>query len=195
MKACILLFVLLPVIPRVFASDRQASIEWISTTNCYGGSQCFPTHLGVKTSTNRSGNLNNRRNDSGELVLVGIAIVVIVVGLLIWKFSKAVGLDFSAAGKLLLGLIMGIAILGAGWWQENNYGEILTVKNVLPASLAVVWLGFWPALQQWGSVGLFFQGVGQLEVEWWANWVTRWGVLLIIVLGGYSYVYSTRDSY
>ncbi|WP_241896820.1 hypothetical protein [Pseudomonas syringae] len=100
----------------------------------------------------------------------------------------------EATTILTPGAIMGIAILGAGWWQENNYGSVFTVKNVLPASLAVVWLGFWPALQQWGSVGLFFPGEVQ-DVEWWANGFTRWGVLLIIVLGGYSYVHRTRDGY
>ncbi|KPX04850.1 hypothetical protein ALP15_200094 [Pseudomonas savastanoi] len=148
----------------------------------------------IKIDTYRSGKVNNRRNDSDDLVLLGIAIAVIVVCLFVWKFSTAVSLDFHAGGSLLLGTIMGIAILGAGWWQENNYGSVFTVKNVLPASLAVVWLGFWPALQQWGSVGLSFPGEVQ-DVEWWANGFTRWGVLLIIVLGGYSYVHRTRDGY
>ncbi|WP_235664537.1 hypothetical protein [Pseudomonas amygdali] len=101
---------------------------------------------------------------------------------------------FHAGSRLLFGMIIGLAILCAGWWKENHYGSILTVKNVLPASLAVVWLGFWPALQQWGSVGLFFPGEEQ-DVEWWANGFTRWVVLLIITLGGYSYVYRTRDGY
>ncbi|KPX66585.1 hypothetical protein ALP66_200100 [Pseudomonas amygdali pv. photiniae] len=86
--------------------------------------------------------MNNRRNDSDDLVLLGIAIAVIVVCLFVWKFSKAVSLDFHAGGSLLFGMIIGIAILCAGWWQENNYGSILTVKNVLPASLAAVWWGF-----------------------------------------------------
>ncbi|PBK54109.1 hypothetical protein C6380_20155 [Pseudomonas syringae pv. actinidiae] len=138
--------------------------------------------------------MNNRRNDSDDFVLLCIAIAVIAVCLFIWKFSKALSLDFHAGSRLLFGMIIGIAILCVGWWKENNYGSILTVKNVLPASLAVVWLGFWPALQQWGSVGLFFPGEEQ-DVEWWANGFTRWVVLLIITLGGYSYVYRTRDGY
>ncbi|MDT3243890.1 hypothetical protein QNL30_25255 [Pseudomonas amygdali pv. morsprunorum] len=141
--------------------------------------------------------MNNRRDNSAEFLLVclWIAIPAIAVCLLVLKFSNAVGLDFQAGCQLLLGLIAGAAILcAAWWWQENNDGFIFTVKNVLPASLAVIWLGFWSALQQWGSVGRAFHGHVQ-DVAWWANGFTRWGVLLIIVSAGYSYVCRTRDGY
>ncbi|MNN79925.1 hypothetical protein D3C81_1966100 [compost metagenome] len=115
--------------------------------------------------------------------------------MMVWKFSEALGLDFAAGGKLLMSILFAIVLLGLGWWQQTLYTGILTVKGISPAAIAIVWLGLWPALQQWGSVGPMFHGMTEQEVEWWANGFTRWGVLLAILLGGYYYVFSDRNSY
>ncbi|WP_341524403.1 hypothetical protein AABC73_29185 (plasmid) [Pseudomonas sp. G.S.17] len=139
--------------------------------------------------------MNNRRDDAAPLVLGVIAIVAFLVGMMVWKFSEALGLDFAAGGKLLMSIVFAIALLGLGWWQESQNDGILTIKGMAPAALAVAWLGLWPALQQWGSIGPMFHGMDAQEVEWWANGLTRWLVLLAILLGGYYYVFSSRNSW
>lgn len=139
--------------------------------------------------------MNQRRDDAAPLVMAVIAIGAFVVGMMVWKFSEALGLDFAAGGKLLMGILFAIVLLGLGWWQESQYDGILTIKGMAPAALAVAWLGLWPALQQWGSIGPMFHGMDAREVEWWANGLTRWGGLLAILLGGYYYLFSTRSNY
>lgn len=140
--------------------------------------------------------MNNRRRDDGApLVMALIAIGAFVVGMMVWKFSKALGLDFAAGGKLLMGILFAIVLLGFAWWQESQRDGILTIIGMAPLALATVWLGLWPALQQWGSIGPMFYGMDAQEVEWWANGLTRWGVLLAILGGGYWYVFSSRNSY
>lgn len=127
--------------------------------------------------------------------MVLVAIGACVVGLGVWKFSKALGLDFAAGGKLVMSILFAIVLLGVAMWQESERDGFLTVKGIAPAAIATVWIGLWPALQQWGSVGPMFYGMDVQEVEWWANGLTRWIVLLAILGGGYWYVFNTRSNY
>lgn len=139
--------------------------------------------------------MSNRRDDAAPLVFGVIAIGAFLVGVAVWTFSEALGLDFAAGGKLLMSILFAVLLLGLGWWQESQHDGILTIKGVAPAAIAVVWLGLWPAFQQWGAIGPMFHGMTVQEVEWWANGFTRWGVLLAILLGGYYFVFSSRSSY
>lgn len=139
--------------------------------------------------------MNSRRDVAAPLVLGAIAIGAFLVGMMVWTFSEALGLDFAAGGKLLMSILFAIVLLGLGWWQENQYSGILTIKGVSPAAIAIVWIGLWPALQQWGSVGPMFRGMTELPVEWWAGGWVRWLVLLAILGGGYWLVFRERNYY
>lgn len=140
--------------------------------------------------------MNNRQEFPIELVV--IAIFAFVVGMAVWKFSDAVGLDFAAGGKLLFGLMFACVLLALGWWQEyvSSHG-FLSLRAMIPAALAVVWLGLWPALQQWGSIGPMFAGMTDetRPVEWWASGWFRWPVLAVILVPGYYIVYRQSDLY
>lgn len=127
------------------------------------------------------------RDDSGQAFLVVVVLCVGLLGLGIWKFSNALGIDMSAGISLFVGFITAVTLLGVGWWQQSSYGGFLSVRGVLPLAIWFVWLGMGPALQQWGAIGPMFAGMTDetRPVEWWANGYTRWGVSLLILGGGY----------
>ena len=139
--------------------------------------------------------MSNRQNDAAPLALIVIGILVLVVGMGVWTLSEAIGLSFAAGGKLLLGLLFAFVVLCAGFWQENDPSGIVTVKGVLPAALAIAWVGLWPALEQWAAIGPMFYGMTEQPIEWWAGGLVRWLVLLAILGGGYYLVFRERIHY
>jgi len=134
---------------------------------------------------------NNDSNSSVWIIFFGGAVAFVFVA---WQISMALGVDFSAGGSLLSGLILGAIMIGVGWWQERDSSGVFTVRGMLPLALATVWMSAGPAMQQWGAIGPMFANMTEdtRPLEWWANAYTRWAVALVILGGGYWLVFRER---
>ncbi len=122
----------------------------------------------------------------------GAAILLFIFGLivclLVWKLSRSIGLDFQTTFKICGSLVLIVGVTGIiSFFSRGN----IPFRLLLPISLVAMWVAIWPALEVWGMVGprplAEMSGWGyEPQIAWWAEWYTRWGVALGILVAGYG---------
>lgn len=122
----------------------------------------------------------------GALALFGI--FGLIVCALVWKLSRNLGLDFQTTFKICGSLVL-IAV-GTGIIAFISGGSI-PFRVLLPISLCLMWAAIWPALEVWGMLGPrppaeMWGWDYEPQIAWWAEWYTRWGVMLGILVLGYG---------
>ncbi len=88
----------------------------------------------------------SRNDEQANLVMLLVLGVAAVIGFIVWKFSALFGLDMATGGKLLMGLIALIVLVGLA-----IRSELFNLGDIAPAALAGLWLCFWPALTYWAA--------------------------------------------
>ncbi|MDD0942074.1 hypothetical protein [Xylella fastidiosa] len=128
-------------------------------------------------------NYNRNSNNSGAWVILLIVAIIIVI----FGFSKLLGLDPQSGGILLLGLIIvGALSIALIYFFDGLEGIFLT----WPILLALVWEFFFPALKYWSSQTFF----GLLDPPWWTTWYANIGIFFGIIGLGYLINKIFKDS-
>ncbi|HDR3109457.1 hypothetical protein VQ065_31680 [Pseudomonas sp. KBN10P06128] len=132
--------------------------------------------------------MNDR--DWPVVLVLGVGLFISFLG---WKVKTAIGVDFTAGLYFVCGVAVALAVFLFAWWQG------IAAMAVVPLNLAIVWIGFWPALEQLGVkkplyVGLTAINMDQNSVElyWWAEWYSELLVLAVILGVGYYLVLGRR---
>lgn len=123
---------------------------------------------------------------------VGFALVVLISGAILlasFNFSRSYGLDFST-GASIIGWCS-FALIIAIWSLASPILGFFSFRLAWPLCLCIVWYSLWPALAIWGAEGpaipVEYIGFGmEQSLKWWAEWYTRWAVLIGILLVGYG---------
>lgn len=132
------------------------------------------------------------RNSAGILFFI----FGLIVCLPVWKLSRSIGLDFQTTFKICGSLVLVVALTGIIAYLSRGS---VPFRLLLPISLVFMWAAVWPALEVWGMVGprppAEMSGWGyEPQIAWWAEWYTRWGVVLGILVLGYGIpAYIDRD--
>lgn len=125
---------------------------------------------------------DNNRNDGPFLA----AALLLIVGVAcVWWFSDTFGLDFRTSAQVMALHL----VVGAMAWVSWRFGEysLFSFSNAWPALLGLVWMCWWPALEHWSLAAqtAFYQT--EAPTIWWAAWYTKFGVLVLLVGGGYGF--------
>jgi hypothetical protein len=127
----------------------------------------------------------SNRNDS-DWVLWALVIAGLFLGLLVWKFSEALGLDIKSGASVLLRLIVTAALTGLCAWFGKDF-EFLHLKSVWPILTVLFWLCWWPALDCWASSEVPFSSMRETyDLPWWDEWYTKWGVVAFLIGGWFG---------
>lgn len=126
-----------------------------------------------------------------RLIPVGTALVAVVAA----AFTHGVlqlmpEVSFTAHSWIMLGVLIAVGTLGLGLWcetQPDGLG-IFSTTAVIPLAVAAIWGGLWPAMTEWGAIGLAFPGQTP-PVAWWASSTVKWLGLTAILGGGYYWMY------
>lgn len=126
-----------------------------------------------------------------KLILVGTALVASVAA----AFTHGVlqllpEVSFTAHSWIMLGMLIAVGTLGLGLWceaQPDGLGMFSAI-GVIPLAVAAIWGGLWPAMTEWGAIGLAFPGQ-MPPVAWWASNAVKWLGLVAILGGGYYWMY------
>jgi hypothetical protein len=113
------------------------------------------------------------------------------IGYLLAKaFSDQIGVDISAGGRLLFGIVLSLGLIAYATWNELSDG-LIGYRGLLPIALSTLWGSLWPAMQFWGAKPFYFPGlpIEQHDVAWWASAWMQWGGGAVILIGGYSLAY------
>ena len=127
----------------------------------------------------------SRNNNDDDWIFWAIAFAIGLLALLIWQFSEFFGLDFSTGSKVFFQLFLFVLGLGAVIKFGSPYGPV-NFGNTWPIFLGWFWVCWWPALAYWAGKEIpSFLDPDTTKV-WWNAWYTRWGVLSLLVGGGYT---------
>ncbi|OAS12329.1 hypothetical protein AYO08_06210 [Pseudomonas putida] len=128
---------------------------------------------------------------SEGLISVGTALVAVVAAACTHGVLQLLPeVSFAAHSWMMIGVLIAVGILGAGLWceiQPDNFGMISAIA-VTPLAVAAFWEGLWPAMTEWGAIGLAFPGQTP-PVAWWASSAVKWIGLAAILGGGYYWLY------
>ena len=126
-----------------------------------------------------------------RLIPVGTALMAVVAA----AFTHGVlqllpEVSFAAHAWMMLGVLIAVGILGTGLWCETQPDGIgmITAIGVLPLAVGAIWGGLWPAMTEWGAIGLAFPGHTP-PVAWWASSAVKWVGRAVILGGGYYWLY------
>lgn len=126
-----------------------------------------------------------------RLIPAGTALVAVVAaGFTHGVLQLLPEVSFSAHSWILLGMLIAVGILGTGLWceiQPDGVG-VVTAIGVIPLAVAAIWGGLWPAMTEWGTIGLVFPGQTP-PVAWWASSTVKWLGLVAILGGGYYWLF------
>jgi hypothetical protein len=89
--------------------------------------------------------MNQNRSIIPELFAfaVGLGLIGYVVAK---AFSDQIGIDISAGGRLLFGIVLSVGIVGYATWNELTDG-LTGFRGLLPIALSTLWSSLWPAMQ------------------------------------------------
>ena len=126
-----------------------------------------------------------REEEQGQRILVGALLIAGAVALVVWKLSAALGVSMEVGAKIISALVAAALLVGVAWWSDTSQAgpSFLSVQNVWPVALGMIWVGLWPALSIWGAVGPTW--LPEPETVWWSAWYTKGLVLALIVGGGW----------
>ena len=117
-------------------------------------------------------------NNDTDILLLAIVGASLLIGIIVWKFSETLGLDFGSGSVLLCGLIF--MIIG------NILSIVYGVTIFIPAIMAVFMLSLFPALDYWSlqnpTYALYAFTPDNDEVRWWAQWYTKCGLFFACLL-------------
>lgn len=132
--------------------------------------------------------MSNENNDSNTLVIAAILLAIPVI-----YIQQATNLSFKALGQLAINLLL----FGGGLWAVIRFQLIPNVFQYWSILLAILWLTFIPALNEWGTttvsapkgpLGLLTERTQLEESEWYAE--TTWQVIVAIIIASSKYVIS-----
>lgn len=138
---------------------------------------------------------NSNRNATGsDGVLLVIVIGAIFLLALVLAVAETLGIDRLTAAKVAIPGLLLIVGFAAMCWKKLEWAEM-----TWPVALGLLWCCFWPALEYHSNHGIFGPG-GDFEAyartRWFAAWYTKWGVLLVLIGGGYylrSFINERRE--
>lgn len=128
----------------------------------------------------------SNRNDNDFamfVVLLGGGLIALAV----WKFSTACGLDMNTGASVMLRLAIPVA-LGAASLKFCDEYSTFRFANVWPVLLGLVWAAWWPALDYWAAhaeSGYSLSLSDDAVTLWYNAWYTEFGVLAVLIGGGY----------
>jgi len=104
-----------------------------------------------------------------------IIIVSMIIGAVLYLFSKWMGLPFDllirTIGLLVMWLITLAGLIYLGF-----------IKDWWPWMIGLLYACFWPAINHWAIKMPGFSD----EVSWWGEWYTKLFVFIILVGCGYA---------
>lgn len=116
--------------------------------------------------------------NNGDLVIGVIIIFVVLVAILAWKFSNAIGVDVSTGSGVLIRLM--ICVMG---WGFVWFSKLFTFRETLPVFLCTLWPVWWPVLDYWSSHSIL-DTFGPDTPLWYAGWHTKFlGFFVLAALG------------
>jgi hypothetical protein len=135
--------------------------------------------------------MNQNRSPIPEMFafVVGLGLIGYVVAK---AFSDQIGVDTSAGGWLLFGIVLSVGLIGYATWNELTNG-LIGFRGLLPIALSTLWSSLWPAARFWGAKPFYFPGlpIEQQDVTWWAGAGMQWGGVAVILIGGYWLAYQS----
>jgi hypothetical protein len=136
-------------------------------------------------------NRDSRADDSWIIfVLIGGAALV---AFFVWQFSTTFGLDMST-GAAVFARLVGLAVLASVCFKFGEDVPLLSLSVVWPVLLGLLWASWWPALNFWSSQDFpsFYQS--EDAIVWWNAWYTKWGVLALLIGGGFGVKKVVQDA-
>lgn len=122
-------------------------------------------------------------NDTAEIKLFFIAVAIAIIAFLVWRFSKALGVDMNTGGGILISLAASISLILSGHFN-NGFG-FFTVRGIWPVALAVAFAGLWPAMDVWAAPDAPLWAYEPSSV-WWVSWWAKLSGVILILVCGYS---------
>jgi hypothetical protein len=134
-------------------------------------------------------------NDNRSVIpqFFAFAVALALIGYVLAKsFSDLIGVDISAGGRLLFGIVLGLGLIAYATWNELTDG-LIGFRGLLPIALSTLWSSLWPAMQFWGAKPLYFSGlpIEMQDVAWWASAWMQWGGVAVLLIGGYALAYRS----
>nr|WP_172689825.1 hypothetical protein [Pseudomonas fluorescens]ASI38088.1 Hypothetical protein [Pseudomonas fluorescens]AWH58685.1 Hypothetical protein [Pseudomonas fluorescens] len=125
-----------------------------------------------------------------RLIQVGTALgAIVAVAITHGVLQLLPEVSFAAHCWMMIGVLVAVGLLGTGLWCETQPdGMGISAIGVLPLAVAAIWGGLWPAMTEWGAIGLAFPGQSP-PVAWWASSTMKWVGLAAIMAGGYYWLY------
>ncbi|WP_116893153.1 hypothetical protein [Pseudomonas savastanoi] len=135
--------------------------------------------------------MQNYHNDANPKAYLGIILLLWLVGYAIIKdLADSIGVDVNAAFTLISGIVFALFVLVLGLWSQLSDRWPLTLVNVLPVALFSLVLSLSPMLSQLGCVGMVEHC---FEIKWWGKPSVHYSLAWAILIGGYGFLYLTRD--
>ena len=134
---------------------------------------------------------NNNQND---IVLGIIAVILVILGVTVWKFSQFLGLDLETGFSVFIKVLAVVVC-----WFVINKIFLLSFSRTWLFALAFLWLSFSPALNYWSQEAtadipsptyLFNDQLVSQEAMWYATWYFKLFVFSILCTLGW---YTNRD--
>ena len=132
--------------------------------------------------------MSNEKNDSNTVVIAVILLAIPVIFI-----QQKTNLSLKALGQLAVNLFL----FGGGLWAIARFQLIPNIFQYWSILLAILWLTFIPALNEWGTtsvsasrgpLGLLNDRTLLEESKWYAE--TSWQVIIFIVIASLKYVFS-----
>lgn len=138
-----------------------------------------------------------------EVLFWSILVLICGVGVLIWKVSGTLHVDFWSALHMVKFLICAAFVLfAAKAWDSKNYHHkpMIRVETVWPLALVLVWTGLFRVLEVWASdaptrliIDSGLTGFGEPIIAWYGTSTCYWLVWFILLAGGYLFNHFKSD--
>jgi len=143
------------------------------------------------------------RDDFLAVMFWSILVLIGGVGILIWKVSGTLDVDFWSVVHMVKFLICAAFVLfAAKAWESKNYRykPMIRLETVWPLALVLVWTGLFRVLEVWASdvptrliIDSGLTGFDEPTIAWYGTSTCYWLVWFALLAGGYLLNHFTSD--